>query len=320
MQYKIKDIIKNIRLSSPFILAPMAGVNCTAFRLLCRENGAGMVFTQMYHCDFISHKLEHEGKKAVLDFVNIINKERPVALQLVGRNPEKMVESAKLFEKKVDMIDINLGCPDDDIVKAGCGAHFIKNPELIDALVKPIVDEIKIPVSAKIRIGWDSQHINGVSVAQKLEKLGVDAITVHGRTAVQKYKGKANWEIIGHTKQKLSIPVFGNGDINNAGRAVEMLKKTGCDLAMIGRRAMGDPGIFTRCNNKLKNTDNNVPDPRVLFQKFVKYYKKFDKNKSFSELRTHALWFSKRARLGPKTRGEICKLKDIDSIVRLFNL
>ncbi|MBN2458553.1 tRNA-dihydrouridine synthase family protein, partial [Candidatus Woesearchaeota archaeon] len=250
--------IKGINLSSRFVLAPMAGVNCTSFRLLCRKCGAGMVFTQMYHCDFITSKLESEGKRAVFEHLNIISSEKPVAVQIIGSNPVNMAAAAELLQKKADMLDINLGCPDKDMVKAGCGAYYSIHPELIGDIVSPVLESAKIPVSAKIRIGWDSQSINGVSVAKELEKLGISALTVHGRTAVQKYSGKANWEIIRHIKSKLDIPVIGNGDINNSRRALEMLERTGCDYAMIGRRAMGDPGIFARCKNRQDGYDTKV--------------------------------------------------------------
>jgi tRNA-dihydrouridine synthase B len=310
--------IGKVAIEKPFALAPMAGVNCTAFRLLCKESGAGLIFTQMYHCDFITHKSDEEGADAVYKFVNLQESESPVAVQLVGSSPERMVLAAKLFEKKADMIDINLGCPDDNMIKSFCGAYYSMHPEKIEELVRPVIEAVKIPVTAKIRIGWDSQHINGVSVAEQLDKIGISAITVHGRVATQKYAGKANWEIIKHIKQKVSIPVIGNGDINNCAAGIEMLAKTRCDLAMIGRRAMGDPGIFTRCNNKFYHQAEPVVSPRELFLKFIDYYKKYDLDKSFTELRTHALWFAKRAKLGPRSRQEICLMKNIDDIVKVF--
>jgi nifR3 family TIM-barrel protein len=314
---KIVDIGK-VRVEKPFVLAPMAGVNCTAFRLLSKESGAGLIFTQMYHCDFITHKYDNEGADAVYDFVNLQEEEKPVAIQLVGSNPERMVIAAKLFEKKADIIDINLGCPDDNMIKSFSGGYYSLHPEKIDDLIKPVIEAVKIPVTAKIRIGYDSQHINGVSVAQQLEKLGVSAITIHGRVTIQKYAGKANWEIIKHIKNKLSIPVIGNGDINNSAAAVDMLAKTRCDLAMIGRRTIGDPGIFTRCNNKFYHQAEPIIEPKELFFRFIKYYRRYDLDKSFTELRTHALWFAKRAKLGPKARSEIAQMKNIDDIVRFF--
>jgi tRNA-dihydrouridine synthase len=181
-----------------------------------------------------------------------------------------------------------------------------------------MVEGIRTPVSAKIRIGWDSQGINGVSVSQKLQSLGVAAVSVHGRTVVQKFGGKANWEILRHIKEKLSIPLIGNGDVRNSGRAKEMLERTGCDFVMIGRRAMGDPWFFARCKRKLGIGKTEIPDPKESFFRFLEYYKRFDRNKSFNELRTHALWFAKRGGLGPGARRKISQLSDVESIRAMF--
>lgn len=310
--------IGNVNIKSPFVLAPMAGVNCTSFRLLCKECGAGLIYTQMYHADFLCHKAKIDGKQAVLDYININKSEKPVSIQLVGHNGENMGTAARIIEPIADIIDMNFGCCDTNIIKSGAGAYFSKHTDKIESIVKPVIKNTNKPVTAKIRIGYDSQSINGVKVALMLQNLGVDAIAVHGRVATQKYAGKANWQIIKHIKDKLSIPVIGNGDINNKKAGTDILKQTGCDLAMIGRRTMGDPGIFTRCNNRYYNQDNPVPNTFELFEKFLNYYSKFDNEKSFSELRTHALWFSKRARLGPKKRNNLARAKDINSIREIF--
>lgn len=310
--------IGRVKISNPFVLAPMAGVNCTAFRLMCKESGAGLIYTQMYHSDFIIHKASNEGNQAVYDFINIQDIERPVSVQLVGYNPDNMVKAAQIIEKIADIIDINLGCCDPDIIKSGAGAYFAKNSDKIPEFVGPIVKASKKPVTAKIRIGYDSQSINGVSVAQVLEMLGVSAIAVHGRVATQKYSGRANWEIIKHIKQKLSITVLGSGDVKNKKNAVQMLEKTGCDFVMIGRRAIGDPGFFARCLNEYDLKDRKIVNPAELFKRFVELYDKFDKNKSFSELRTHALWFSKRAGLGPQCRKDIMSSKNITDLMISF--
>jgi len=308
--------IGTVHVENPFVLAPMAGVNCTAFRLMCREAGAGLIYTQMYHADFVCHKVKTDGFRALKEFINIQEAERPVAVQLVGHDPATMATAAKHIEKITDIIDINLGCPDTNMVKSGCGAFYSKHPEKIEPLVRAVLDNTDKPVSAKIRIGWDSQTINGVKVAQKLQDLGVTAIALHGRVAVQKYAGKANWQIIKHVKDKLRIPVIGNGDARNKKAATDMLEQTGCDAVMIGRRAMGDPGIFTKCLNRLNKTSLAEPDAKEQFLRFMEYYEKYDS--SFNELRTHALWFSKRARLGPKARNDIVRAKDKKTILQIF--
>jgi len=312
--------IGKVRIKNNLVLAPMAGVNYTSFRLLCKEAGAGLIYTQMYHADFICHKYNNQGKQAVFDFINIQEEERPVSIQLVGHNAENVLRAAKIIEEIADIIDINLGCCDTNIIKSGAGAFYAKNTDMITGLIRPLVKACKIPVTAKIRIGWDSQSINGVMVAQMLEKIGVSAVAVHGRVVTQKYGGKANLEVIKYIKQKLSIPVIGNGDVNNEMAAKNMLKKTGCDLVMIGRRAMGDPGFFTRCNNFLRGEEKEVISPIVLFEKFLDYYSIYDKDKSFSELRTHALWFSKRAGMGPKNRDMIMRAKDKKELEKAFGV
>ncbi len=313
--------IAGINIESPFVLAPLAGVNCAAFRIMCKEQGAGLVYTQMYHSGFLKHKLDSEGFGSIRRFINIHDAERPVSIQIVGHDPDEMALAAKTIEPIADLIDINFGCPDDNMIKAGAGSWFLKYPEKMIELTKKVVDSVKKPVTVKIRIGWDSQNINGVKCAAELEKTGIAGIAVHGRTAVQKYAGKANWEIIKHIKSRLSIPVIGNGDAKNAGKAIEMLKRTGCDSVMIGRRAIGDPGFFRRCSIKYKgNTSHEtITPPKELFLRFAEYYKRYDKNKSFTELRTHALWFSKRAALGSRNRAKIADAKTIDEIMKIWD-
>jgi tRNA-dihydrouridine synthase B len=311
--------IGDVSVEAPFALAPMAGVNCTSFRLMCRESGAGLIYTQMYHCKLILAKASNDGIGALRDFINIQESERPVAIQLVGADASEMGRAAKIVSRFADIIDVNFGCPDPDMVKACSGAYFSKYPEKMRPVIEEVISNSSVPVTAKIRIGWDSHSINGVAVAQSLASLGISGLAVHGRVATQMYAGKANWEIIRHIKEKLSIPVIGNGDINNAGRAIEMLDRTGCDIAMIGRRAMGDPGIFSRCCNKI-GLVKKVETPSTQFRRFMDYYSKYDRSKSFTELRTHALWFSKRAGLGPAIRRQISAAKTIEGITGLLRI
>lgn len=305
-------VIGDTEIPGIYALAPMAGVNCTAFRLLCKQAGAGLIYTQMYHADFICHKADKEGEDSVRRYINIQEAERPVSIQLVGHNPDTMVRAALIIQRIADIVDVNLGCCDTDIIKSGAGAHYMRHPEKIPGLFRPLIDHCKKPVTAKIRIGYDSHSINGVSMAAELEQLGIAAIAVHGRVATQKYSGKANWEIIMHIKQKLNIPVIGSGDVKSKSDANTLLARTGCDMVMIGRKAMGDPGIFARC------TDTEYPDNMECFRKFMDYYERFDNDKSFSELRTHALWFAKRLAMGPKARDQLSRAKDRQAIDAVF--
>lgn len=316
MSYQLN--IGDVRISSPFALAPMAGVNCTSFRILCKENGAGLIYTQMYHAEFIIHKYEEEGMQAVKNYINLQPEERPVSVQLVGSSPEKMAIAAEIVSEFADIVDINFGCCDPNMISANCGGWFSKNPDKMIEVAKAVVSSSKRPVTAKIRIGWDSQSLNAVKVAQDLEKTGISALAVHGRTVVQKYGGKANWTIIKQIKDKLSIPIIGNGDANNSQNAIHMMEQTGCDMVMIGRRAMGDPTIFARCMRKYTKDERDVPDVSEEFKKFIDYYSKYDHDKSFTELRTHALWFGKRAAIGPRKREKIALAKTSDEIKQYF--
>jgi len=304
--------IGKVKISNNLVLAPMAGVNCTAFRLMCKNYGAGLIYTQMYHADFICHKADTEGNDAVADYIGIQVKERPVSVQLVGHNPKTMSHAAKIVSDFADIIDINLGCCDTNIIKSGAGAYFAKYPEKIPEIVNSVMDNTNKPVTAKIRIGYDAQNINGVATAQRLEQLGISAIAVHGRVATQKYAGKANWQIIKHIKGRLSIPVIGSGDVKDQASMEKLFATTNCDFAMVGRRAMGDPGIFAELSG------NEKPDSVVQFREFVTLYNQYDK--SFTELRTHALWFAKRARLGAKKRQAISQSKTIEEINELFGI
>ncbi len=328
--------IGDVDIENPFVLAPMAGVNCAAFRRMCREEGAALIYTQMYHCDFLLHKLETEGRSAVFDFINIQMEERPVSVQLVGNSPENMAKAAGLVEEVADIIDINFGCCDTNIIKAECGGYFTKNIDLMVRVAESVVAAVEKPVTAKIRIGWDSQSINGVEAALRLQDCGISGLAVHGRTVKQKYGGKANWQIIKQIKQKLEIPVIGNGDVNNAGRAMEMMDVTKCDFVMVGRRTKGDPGFFGRCLRKyngsgdfygsdsLNGTSNKdgsfveVKDAKELYPRFLDYYGRLDNDKSFTEIKAHSMWFAKRACLGPKKRERIAFARTKGELEEIF--
>ncbi|MFW6013609.1 MAG: tRNA dihydrouridine synthase [Candidatus Nanoarchaeia archaeon] len=313
-----KNKIGNVVLENPFVLAPMAGVNCSAFRLMCRESGAALIYTQMYHSDFLLHKLNNDGKKSIFELINIQEKEKPVTVQLIGNNPKNIAKAAKIVEEVADIIDINFGCCDPNMLKAQCGGFFSKESVKMKNIIEETVKAVSIPVTAKIRIGWDSQSINGVETAQLLENSGVKAIAVHGRTVKQKYGGKANWQIIKQIKEKLSIPVIGNGDVNNAMKAMQMLNFTGCDMVMIGRRTKGEPEFFKRCLRKYENEEPKIQNANEQFLKFLGYYEKLDKNKSFTEIKAHAMWFAKRANLGPRLREKIAKAQTIEEVKGQF--
>ncbi len=293
---------------SKFFLAPLAGVNCTAFRILCKERGAGLVYSQMIDAKHMAYKIDNIGIVDYLNFLNLKDIERPTVVQFVGNKPENIIKCAKAIEDKVDIIDINFGCPESDILGRKMGAYYSKHPELMSRLIKPIVKELSIPVTAKIRIGWTEQEINGVKAAQLLEEAGVSAVTVHGRTKKQGYSGIANWTIVKQIKDKLNIPVIGNGDITSLAEGEQRMKESGCDFVMIGRAAMGNPSIF--CNK-----DNQKKD----FLRFLELYKENESEIKFGEVKTHAVWFVKRLRYAKSLKQQIIKTENLEQLKRIID-
>ena len=238
---KIKPlVIGDVMIEHPFALAPMAGVTDLPYRLLCKEQGAGLMCTEM-----VSAKGLYYGNRKSEPLMATDPKEQPAAIQIFGSDPEIMGEmAAKVDDGKFQMIDINMGCPMPKIVNNGDGSALMKQPELAGKVIRAVASSVKVPVTVKIRKGFDDDHINAVELAQIAEENGAKAIAVHGRTREQYYSGKADWEIIRQVKEAVSIPVSGNGDITCPKDAERMWEATGCDGFMIGRRAKGNPWIF----------------------------------------------------------------------------
>lgn len=233
-----------VRLGNRFILAPMAGVTDLPFRLLCREQGAGLVCTEMVSAKAIMH-----GNKNTDSLMEIHPEERPVSLQLFGADADIISEMAKRIEERpFDILDINMGCPVPKVVNNGEGSALMKNPRLVGEIVEKTVKAIGKPVTVKIRKGFDAEHVNAVEIARIAEDCGASAVIVHGRTREQFYAGSADWDIIGQVKQAVGIPVIGSGDIRCPEDAAAMEKETGCDGFMIGRAARGNPWIFKEMN------------------------------------------------------------------------
>ena len=232
--------IGNIELDNRVILAPMAGVTDLPFRLLCREQGAGLICMEM-----VSAKAIYYHNKNTEELMKIHPKEKPVSLQLFGSDPDIISEMAKKIEEKpFDILDINMGCPVPKVVNNGEGSALMKNPFLVEEILTKLVKAIKKPVTVKIRKGFDDEHINAVEIARIAQDCGVSAVAVHGRTREQYYSGKADWDIIAAVKQAVNIPVIGNGDVDSPDAAAKMLSYTGCDGVMIGGAAQGNPWIF----------------------------------------------------------------------------
>ena len=233
--------IGTLNLDNPFILAPLAGYSDLAFRLLCREYGASLCFSEMISC----HGL-HFRQKNTLDMLKTSAAERPVAMQLFGAEPEVMAEAAAILsEHPIDLIDINMGCPARKVIKKGAGCALMKDPALAAEIIRGVVKNSSVPVTVKFRSGWDHQSISAGDFARMAEDNGAAAVTVHARTWSDGFSGTADWRIISQVKQAVSIPVIGNGDIQSHADGVRMLAETGCDGVMIGRAALGAPWIFS---------------------------------------------------------------------------
>ena len=246
--------IGNVNLANPYILAPMAGVTDLPFRLLCKEQGAGLLCMEMISAKALQYK--NKNTKALLA---IHPEEYPVSLQLFGSDPKIMSEMAKMIEElPFQILDINMGCPVPKVVRNGEGSALMKNPKLVHEIVSAVSKAIEKPVTVKIRKGFDDDHINAVEIAKIIEDAGGAAVAVHGRTREQYYSGKADWDIIRQVKEAVSIPVIGNGDVISGEKALQMRRETGCDGVMIARAALGDPWLFERVNAALEG----LPAPK----------------------------------------------------------
>jgi len=316
--------IGNIKIDNPLVLAPMAAVNCPAFRILCKRYGAGLIYSPMIHSEQLTRLMESDKEKAFDLFINFEEEEHPITAQLIGNNADNLADAAEILSKHADIIDFNLGCSSPDELANKNGAFFIKHPEFIRKPLTAIIERVKNPVTAKIRVGWDSSSINALEVSKMIEDCGASAIAVHGRTRKQAYSGKADWDIIKRVKEKINIPVIGNGDVSKPGTAKFLLESTGVDFVMIGRAALGNPFIFSRTLALLKE-GKNIPEPskddiKKSFFEFIKLYEK-QRVQNFSEIRDHAMWFTKGLRGSRKMRQDIIKIKDKDSLIKyIYNI
>ena len=244
--------IANHKISSPVIVAPMAGISNDAFRTLCFEFNAGLVYSEM-----VSDKAIYYDNKRTMDMLKVSDDFHPVSLQLFGSDISTMVYAAKVLDKKTDcdFIDINMGCPVNKVVKTGAGSAMMKNEDETVIIVKQIIENVNKPVTVKMRLGWDIEHLNYLSLSKKLEAVGVSAIALHARSRSQMYEGHADWSHIKILKDNLSIPVIGNGDVKTVDDFIRMKQETNCDGVMIGRAIVGNPFLIKEIDNYLNHKE-----------------------------------------------------------------
>jgi len=267
--------IGNLVLPNPFLLAPLAGYTDLAFRILCREMGASLCFSEMISC----HGLVY-GQKNTLVLLDTVSEERPVGIQLFGSDPVAMGKAAAVVSTyPVDLIDINMGCPVRKVIKKGAGSALMKSPELAEAIIQEVCANTSLPVTVKFRSGWTHDSITAVAFARMVENAGAAALTVHARTWSQGFGGLADWDIIQQVKQAVSIPVIGNGDVLSYEEGVQRMKQTECDGIMVGRGALGNPWVFSpqgrpatisgrliQLKRHMELSDQYLPSQKMLFR------------------------------------------------------
>ncbi|MEG2322596.1 MAG: tRNA dihydrouridine synthase DusB [Bacilli bacterium] len=285
--------IGNVEIDNQIVLAPMAGVSNSAFRRIAKDMGTGLIV-----CEMVSDKAIYYKNKKTIDMLYMKDSERPIAQQIFGSDKQSFVYAAKYIEKtmKPDIIDINMGCPVPKVsIKAQAGSALLKDLDKVYDIVASVVGAVKIPVTVKIRSGWDSN--NAVDIAKVIEKAGASAITIHPRTRAQGYTGKANWDIIKQVKENVKIPVIGNGDIKTKYDALRMLNETKCDAVMIGRATLGNPWLLKECVDYLNHQNTKeitTLDKIKMIKKHLDYLLEFkDEHLALLEMRTHTAWYLK---------------------------
>lgn len=309
--------IGNVTLDNNVILAPMAGVSDLPFRLLCREQGAGLVCMEM-----VSAKAIYYNNKNTESLMEIHPEEMPVSLQLFGSDPQIISDMAKRIEERpFSILDINMGCPVPKVVNNGEGSALMRNPKLVEEILSSLVKAVNKPVTVKIRKGFDDTCVNAVEIAKIAESCGVAAVAVHGRTRAQYYSGKADWDIISKVKEAVSIPVIGNGDVDSPQAAKELLEQTGCDGVMIGRAAQGNPWIFRDVVSYLENgtipaAPTNAEKRDLILRHAALQLEYKGEYTGVREMRKHLSWYTVGMPNSARFRQAINTMESMDELVQ----
>ena len=316
--YLKKLKIGNVELRNNIFLAPMAGITDLPFRLICEKYGAGLTCTEM-----VSSKGIFYNDSKTKQLLNLTGEQRPVAAQIFGSDIEAMKYAANYVSDIADIVDINFGCPAPKIVKNGDGSRILLDLDLLEKIARAVVEGAKVPVTAKIRKGWDGNHIVAIEAAKRLEKAGVSAITVHGRTREEYYSGKADWNIIKEVKQSVNIPVIGNGDITSKEEALRMFKETNVDGIMIGRASIGNPWIFEEVINYLDDKDERKITNKEKLEIITKHINLEVEAKgeivAVKEMRKHLAYYVKGTKDASKIRVKINSIERKDELLECLN-
>ncbi len=312
--YLKKLKIGNVTLENNILLAPMAGITNLPFRIICEKFNPGLVCTEMVS----SKGLFYDDKKTE-KLLNMKNEKRPVAVQIFGNDIEAMAYSAKKVSKIANLIDINMGCPAPKVVKNGDGSKLMLDIELSRKIIQAVVENSSVPVTVKIRKGWDKEHINCIEFAKMAEQAGACAITIHGRTRDEFYSGTADWEIIKKLKQEVSIPVIGNGDIKSPQDALKMFEYAGVDGIMIGRAAIGNPWIFMQIQEYLKNGKmieiSNEKRLKIILEHINLQVEELGENTGIKEMRKHMTYYIKGLKDSSAIRQKINTIETKNELV-----
>jgi tRNA-dihydrouridine synthase B len=319
MSFRIGDV----PIEAPFLLAPLAGVSDSPFRRLAREQGAAAVYTEMVSADGLVR-----GQRATLEYIAFEPEERPIGIQLFGSDPGVMADAARALcelpaERRPDLIDINMGCPVRKVVNRCAGAALLQDVPRIRAIVAAMRAAATVPVTAKIRLGWDGDSRNVVDVARALEDSGAAAVAIHARTRAEKFEGGAHWEMIGEAKRAVGIPVIGNGDVRGPEDALRMLETTGCDAVMLGRAAFGDPWVFRRVRARFERGEA-LPPPTAAerleagLRHLDLMVRAVGEHVAAREMRKHVAWYVKGLPHSARVREQVNRTRDVAEMAALL--